>query len=206
MMDRAIDREQIELLKNWWNEYGKAILIAIVVGLAMGYGWRFWQQHKMERAVAASNLYQELLIDLQSNPNAVKDSAQQLVSQYPSTPYASMASLILAKQQVADNQLADATQSLQWVVIHSNSAALQQVARIREARVLIAKQQPEQAIKILQTVNDATFAPLIDDAMGDAYKAMGQNAQAQNYYQQASIGLAQAQINNPFLSLKASQP
>ena len=55
------DEEQIEALKSWWNDNGKAVIAAIVIGISGSLGWQWWQARAIEQANLASELYQELM-------------------------------------------------------------------------------------------------------------------------------------------------
>ena len=62
MNDNMSDKEQIDMLKKWWTNYGKSILIAIIVGLLLGYGWNYYRTHQATTREQASLIYQKLLI------------------------------------------------------------------------------------------------------------------------------------------------
>ena len=206
MLENATSQEQKEFLKQWWNGYGKAIVIAIIVGIAIGYGWRFWQHHKTERALAASQAYQQLVIAQHVFPKQFDKMAHQLIKKYSGTPYADFASMMVAKEQVGNKQYKQALLSLEWVVHNSQSDALMQLAKIRAARVALVLKQPNKAMQLVSKVNYKGFMPLVDSVRGDAQKALGNNKQAEVYYKKASAGLAEAKVNDSFISLKASQP
>ena len=62
MTDYQTDQETIELIKQWWHDYGKYLAIAVFVGLAMGLIWHAWRQHQVNQIAQASRLYEQLLI------------------------------------------------------------------------------------------------------------------------------------------------
>lgn len=207
MRIRITDQDQVSMLKNWWNEYGKAIAFAIIVGLLIGYGWQWWTAYRAKQLTAASTLYQQMLnADQAQQPVLAIQTAKQLTSTFKHTPYASMAALYLAAQSVNQKQNADALAQLNWVIQHGDVKSLQEIARLRAARIQIAQQQPQAALTLLNTVDDQSFQPMIDAELGDVYKAMGQNDQARKSYEKASKELALAHVSDPFLSFKASLP
>ena len=55
------DEEQLEALKKWWAENGKAVLVGVVLGLGAIFGWRGWISHEQGRSEAASALYEEVI-------------------------------------------------------------------------------------------------------------------------------------------------
>ena len=48
MVDYKTEEEQIEAVKRWWNENGRAVVFAVVIGVSGSFGWQFWQDSKQE--------------------------------------------------------------------------------------------------------------------------------------------------------------
>ena len=157
-MDDLTNKEQIELLKKWWHDYGKSILIAIIIGLGGGYGWRYYKQYEATQQVQASALYQQVLQADYSNNN--KDSvakSKQIVKQYPSTAYATAARFILAKEAVVQHNYPLALTHLDWIIQHNKSTSLRAIARLRAARVLVQQNKLVAAKAMLQKIKDKAF-------------------------------------------------
>lgn len=162
MVENLSDKEQVELLKKWWNDYGKSILLAVIIGLGAGYGWRHYQAKKNERLVAASAVYWKMLDSdrarITKNANA---AAGTLVLTYPNTVYATVAQFMLAKNAVQKHDYKEAIESLDWVMKHSNKTMFQDLARLREARVLIQEKKNKAALALLNEIHDKTFQPVL---------------------------------------------
>lgn len=191
----ASDHEQWELIKAWWKANGKMIVAVVVVTVLATYCFRYWQQYREHRLEQASLLYEQLLtMQTQGGqPASSAGIATDLQNNYPKTPYASLAALFDAKNAVASNNLPLAEQKLRWVIDHSSSSALRQIARIRAARVLLANGQAQQALKLLAVVDDAGFIPAVNYVMGDIYMAQGDKTKARHAYQAALDALPQSQ-------------
>ena len=174
----ATDQQQIELFKQWWKNNGTSIIMIFLIAIAASFSWRYWLQHREFVLEQASENYEQLLNSVVNNKSdeAVKE-ADNLMTQYSRTPYATLAALMLARQSVYQNNLTDAESRLLWVVNHSHNKALSQVARIRAARVLIAENQPQQALNLLSKMDNKSYEAAIDEVRGDAYLALGQNDQ-----------------------------
>jgi predicted negative regulator of RcsB-dependent stress response len=197
------NQEQITAFKKWLREYGVPILLAILLGIGGGYGVRYYRHVKLLKAENASTLYQTTLMQLQLKKNkaAIAD-AKQVVKKYPSSPYATLSNLLLAKFAVDQQQYDQAGGYLQLVMAKAKSKGLQQIARLRMARILLQQSQPKQALSILKVIDDSAFLPMIDERKGDAYAAMGQRSQAQQYYQQAKLKFAAMGLSDALLQLK----
>lgn len=206
MNEYLSDKEQIELIKTWWKDYGRTIAIAVLLGLGLGFGWRYWHQHQIQNEAEASQLYQQALFsDESGDSTALAQNAGALSEKYPHSPYAALASLLLAKEAVAHDNLSLALEKLNWTIAQAREPRFRQIARIRAARVLIAQKQFEEALKILNTVEDKTFMPLIEQARGDVYSAQGRKAEAQKEYDASQKGLQNAGVEDPLLQMKMSK-
>lgn len=203
MREYSTDKEQVELIKKWWNDYGKAIAVAVLAGLIIGFGWRYWQQKEVKTAQQASVLYQEMSsVYLKDNTSNISDQAKVLKTQYQKTPYATYAAFLQARQAVAQKDLQQAHSQFQWVIQNSNIDTFRQVARIRDARVLLAQKQYDAALNVLNDVDEKTYQPMIDAVKGDIYAAKGEKEKAQKAYQAAKIGYLAVDISNPLLDMK----
>lgn len=196
------DKEQIEMLKRFWNDYGKALLTAIIVGLAIGYGWRYWQNYRTEKRAEASVAYQSLLIANQANDTkALTHAATQLKKDFAKSPYASLAAMLMAKVDVDAQQYAKAVAELEWVRTKSGNDFFAMLASLREARIQLALNKPQQALSLLKRQNLGTFAPAYAIVEAQAYLALGQTKLAHSAYQAAQQGFAKLNISDPNVAL-----
>lgn len=203
MVYTATDKEQIEELKKWWNDYGKAIAIAVMIGLCVGFAWRSWHAYVAAKETAASQIYQSMgQAALSNQAGVVAQDAQQLQQQYSKTVYASLGSFLQAQTAVEQGHYADADIALQWIIYHSHESSFQQVARIRDARVWLQLAKPDRAAAIILMVNDKTYQPMIDEVSGEIDAAEGKTAKATDAWQAAKGGYGVAGINNPLLDLR----
>lgn len=199
------DKEQIEMLKQWWNDYGKIIAIAIVAGLVIAFGWRYWRHHNIERAREASTLYGRLgVADEQKQPKIAKKIAGDLMQNYQKTPYATMAALWWGKEAVEEKSYNVALKKTMWVLKHSHVKSFKQIARLRAARILLFQKKPQAALTLLNTVDDKTYLFLIDEAKGDIYTAMQKFDDAAKAYKTAQSNMKAVGVNNPLLNMKAA--
>lgn len=205
-MDYLSEKEQVELIKKWWRDYGLAILVAIIIGLAVGFGWRYWIRHKVEKTQEASVIYTELQgASIQQQFTVAEGLVNRLMSRYPNTPYASMGALLSARNAVLQHDLKKALDQLQWVIKNSRMESVKQIARVRAARIFLSEKQYQLSLALLNTVNDPVYQPLIDMVKGDVYRALGKTQLANQAYQNAKNGFEANGIVDTFLNMKISQ-
>lgn len=205
MVYTTTDKEQIEEIKQWWKDYGQAITIAVLVGLLIGFGWRYWSRYKTAKEDNASMMYQAMLqATAQKRLDASFAYATQIQQKYGGTVYASMASLMAARNAVVAKKYSDASTMLSWVIQKGEVPAYRQIARLRDARVLLQLKEPQLAMKIISTVDDNSYAPMISDVKGEIYLAENNRTAARAAFEKAKQGYHVAGLENPFLELRLS--
>lgn len=203
LTDYLTEQEQIELIKSWIKQYGLVILAGIVFATVLLSGWRYWQHRQAKILTHASNVYDELLYArAQNDTNAMNVQAKKLFSHYPQTSYGQLAALMLARNAIAAKNYPEAESKLHWVIDHSSTSALREIASLRLARVMLAEQQAQAALDLLQKIEDKSFIGLRDEIRGDAYVALKKIALARESYQAALQELPNAETARPLLQMK----
>ena len=61
-MAYTIEEEQeLNQLKEWWKDNGKAIIAAFILGVGGMLGWRYWQSYQANQIMQASAEYDALV-------------------------------------------------------------------------------------------------------------------------------------------------
>jgi predicted negative regulator of RcsB-dependent stress response len=163
------DDEQLEAVKRAFTEYAPWILGGVVLGVGGWYGFQHYQSHKNEVAFRAADQFSQMTVALQMNdPKKSLQIADALIKEYPNSPYADQAQLTIARIDVESGKSADAVVPLTQVMNNSKDTELQQIARLRLARVLIDQGKPDDAIKLLAAGTPASFAGRYHEVRGDA--------------------------------------
>ncbi|HVX00599.1 MAG TPA: tetratricopeptide repeat protein [Candidatus Babeliaceae bacterium] len=203
MTEYMTEQEQIQQLKNWIKQYGLTILLGIVLALVITSGWHYYQGYKENKLIHASSVYDQMLsLRAQNNSNRAVVQAQKLLKNYPHTPYAQMAALMLARDATLKKNYPEAIQQLNWVIDHSKDKAIREIARLRIARVLITEKKPQEALDTLSKINDNNFNGFADEIRGDAYLALHDTNSARKAYEQALQELPNAEVTRPILQMK----
>ncbi len=203
LTDYLTEQEQIQQLKNWIKQYGLSLLLGILAALAITSGWHYWERQQNKMLMRASHLYDKLItLRSQNNLKEVVILSQKLKNHYTRTPYAQMAALMLAWDATQRKAYHEAEEQCRWVMDHSKERSIRQVARLRLARIQIAQQQPEEALKSLTTVDDNTFIGLVDEVRGDAYLAQHNINAARHAYQLALAEIPNVESTQPILQMK----
>ncbi len=183
------EEQQVEALKRWWSENGRAVLWGLVVGMSILVGSRFWYQHVRQQAVAASQEYEQLRRELSSERfDAVRQRAGYLREHFAETPYAVMAAMIQARLAVDEGALDEAGGHLRWVLEQEPIPEYRDMARFRLARVLFAQGRSDAALERLSG-EWPTLQALVEELRGDILVSKGEPEAARSAYTRALAAL-----------------
>jgi predicted negative regulator of RcsB-dependent stress response len=202
-MNNLSNKEQADLVKAFWNNYGRWFSIAILIGLLVGFGWRWYNNHEQKQQMSASVLYSNLLQKtLASGGEKPVDVAimQQLKNDYPSSSYHMLAEMYLAGQDVSEGALQHAEKVLREAVHSGANSALIDLAKVRLARVFLAQLKPKEALQALGTPSENAsnfMRMLFEIEQSKAYLALGVKAKAQQLIDSVQAQAKSAEIELP---------
>lgn len=182
------EEEQIAAIRRWWKANGASALAGVTIGIALIVGWNVWKNHRHERSLQASALYEQLLeaVDAKQNESAQKIS-ERLSAEFEGSAYAFYAGLFQAKLKVNGGDLAGAKKILQSL-LDSGEDELKHVARIRLIQLMLASGEYEQGLQLIAAVDPASaqgFSASYDELSGDLYVALKRLDEARAAYQNA---------------------
>jgi predicted negative regulator of RcsB-dependent stress response len=196
------DNEAEEQLRRWWSENWLWILGGIALGLAMLWGWQFWQRSRQELAQHDIAAYQSVITALgQNNFDQAVVEAKALRGDHPASPYADQSDLALARAAVESRKLDEAAQHLRLVMDGSKDVELRSIARSRLARVLIEQAKYDDALGLLDVANAGAYAALYHELRGDAYAGKGDASAARGEYGEA-IAAKDVDLDREYVELK----
>lgn len=200
------EEEQIQIIKKWWARYSSPILVILSIGMLAMSGYKYWTWHHEKVLAEASNVYEHLMVSFSNHEvKASRDFATQLIKQYPQTVYADISRLTLAKLEVERNQFDKAENLLSEVVLHSNVSALKQIAKIRIARLLLAKQDFNKALEQISVVDDPAYMAVVNELKGDIFAQQHNYQEAIRSYKKAIEEAKQRGLGNLFLEMKTNE-
>jgi predicted negative regulator of RcsB-dependent stress response len=182
---------------------GKSVITGLIVGVAAIVGYKQWGVYQMDQAESASELYQNML---ENNTNTKTDefyaTGSEILLEYSSTPYASLAALIMAKKLVDENKYPDAVKKLNWLLSNSSDAGIKHIARIRLARILLNEKQIDQAFDLVKKTTSDSFKMEYSELRGDIYVAKKEFSLAKEAYQSALASNIRSKEKREFIEMK----
>ena len=197
------NKEEAQWLINWWKNYGQGILIAVIIGLGLGFGWRYWTEQNQQKDFEASNLYQQIQNAQQANAASIDAAKDGLQKSYPNSIFTQLSILDDAKQLVSLGHVDQAITQLQTVVTKPKIPTLASLARLQIAQIYIAQNQPTQALDSLNAISDSSFEGLIDNNKAQAYALLNQPEMAKVYLNKAIDAFNALNIDTSLLKLNA---
>lgn len=166
------ENEQVDALRRFFANNGKALAVGVIVGIAALGGWRFWSSHQEGADKAASAQYQQLTSAMQADKPHTLEAVASFASENNNT-YGALAALDLAKQYVAANQLDKAITLLQSGLKDTKDANLQAVINLRLARIQLQQNQADAALTTLNNVKGDGWTAIVADIRGEALLSKG---------------------------------
>jgi predicted negative regulator of RcsB-dependent stress response len=184
------EQEQIDKIKKWWDENGKAVVLGLAIGIGGLFGYRYWESARVAEGQNASINYEHLL---GVAPSGTSDEAtatgDAIIAGYPKSTYARLSALVLAKLAVDSGDLTHAKERLQWVIDNSGDGKTKPIALARMAQILLAEGNVEEADTLIGQI-DPIHAEQFAELRGDILAARGKPEKAREMYNK-TLDLAQ---------------
>lgn len=180
------EQEKIDGLKSWWEVYGTLAIIIVATFTAGIFGTQAWKYYQKQQADQAAELFVSLQeIEVDRDPKKIGDAASLLMEGFPSSGFASRAALISARASLDTNDVQNARNQLQWLLVNSEEAELKDLARLRLAGLMLDEKKYGEALKLLESKHSEFFAGLYGDLKGDVLAAKGNISEARVAYKMA---------------------
>lgn len=166
------ENEQVDALRRFFANNGKALAVGVIIGIAALGGWRYWASHEDSSSKAVSAQYQQVTTAMKADRPATLDAAAKFASENSNT-YGALAAMDVAKQYVDANQLDKAASLLENGLKNTRDANLQAVINLRLARIQLQQNQADAALKTLDAVKGDGWTAIVADIRGEALLSKG---------------------------------
>jgi len=175
------ENEQVDAVRHFFAENGKALAIGIVLGIAALSGWRYWQSHENTALTEASASFQQASAALVDNK---ADSVANLekFAQSNTNSYGVFAALQLAEHFAQAKDFANAEKQLTLASQHAKDDNLLSMVNYRLARVQLQENKLDDALKTLDNVKGDGWMAMQQEVRGDVLLAKGDTKGARDAY------------------------
>lgn len=179
------EQEQLDEIKAWWKKNGKLVTNTVIAALLAYVAWQGYQYWQNKKVSEASSIYQSMVMLDAGKVAEIKAQATKLMDGFSGTPYAGRAAVLLAKAEFASKDSKAAKADLQWAIDHAKEGAVQAIASLQLAGILLEDKDYEGAHKVLDGKMDVGYIGLRDEMKGNVYLAQGKQAEAKKAFESA---------------------
>jgi predicted negative regulator of RcsB-dependent stress response len=197
------EQEQVEQLKRWWKDNGRALLAGLVLGLGGLAGYRYWDATQTARAENASINFEHLLVlALKQGGDDAAAAGRTVIDAYPGTPYARLSTLLLARLAVDAGDYATAKSHLETLLADAAGGEIANIARARLARILLAEGAVDEAARLLDAIPARDGRQRFPELAGDVAAARGDAQTARSRYLEALAEVDELGLDRTPVQLK----
>jgi len=185
--DHLQEEEQLDAIKQWWQENRVSVIGAVVLTLGGSFGWSQYQDYTSANAMAAADKYDAILMEREAGRSADELAvlSQSIRDESGSVAFAEFAALQVAAAAADSGDFELAKAELEQVMAGVElDSTLGQLAQLRLAKVKAALGQEDTAIAMLEMGSDS-FPVRYAQVLGDIHLAAGREAAALEAYQTA---------------------
>ena len=179
------EQEQVDELKALWKKYGNYITRGVIAFFVLYGIYQGWGYYQTKQSLAASELYQSIVVLDEKNTKDILEKSQKLMDDYSGTPYAGRAAILFAKASYLEGNKDKAKEKLAWASSHAKESATESIALIQLGQILVEEKKYEDALKKVNDVENEGYLGLSNDLKGDILNAMGKKEEAKKAYQEA---------------------
>lgn len=74
------ENDQVDALKRFFAENGKALAVGVILGVGALVGWRYWTSHQLDTARGSSLAYENAISALKSDKPEALNAAQKFAA------------------------------------------------------------------------------------------------------------------------------
>ncbi|NOR51942.1 MAG: tetratricopeptide repeat protein [Gammaproteobacteria bacterium] len=196
------DEEQVDAIKEWWDQNGKSVIVGLVIVLGSVFGWNKWNEHQQGLSASASSRYEMMMAQVEKDPDGAVAMGESLKQEFKGSHYSVLAAMMTAKIEVDRGQLEIAAAELSWAAEQSGNPIFVDLANSRLARVILAQGRADDALAMLAKVKSESFSGIVAEIEGDAYISQGDRTKARGAYQKALAGYADTPNKRSLVQIK----
>ena len=198
MSEYLSDEEQVERLKNWWNENGTFFVVGLLASILAIGGWNYYGSYKNEIGEQSSQSYRDYLeLEVDNRSGA----AEKLAQEFSGSAVHILLLLDQAEEKISGGDISGAESLLIEAVDGSNDNLLLDLSRIRLAKVQYQLKKSKEALGTLQKIKSKGYLSWALEIKGDIHVDLGELELAHQSYEAASKELEEG-VNRPLLKLK----
>jgi len=136
------EHDQVDAVKRFFAENGKALVVGVILGVGALVGWRYWNNHQADSARGSSLNYENTVSAIRADQPQTLTAAEKFAADNKNT-YGALAALEVAQQYVDKNELDKAAAQLSQGLAAASDENLKAVINLRLARIQIQQKKAD---------------------------------------------------------------
>ena len=194
------ENEQIDAIKRFFVNNGKALVIGLVVGVGAIIGWNYWQSHQANRLQESAQAFEQITSQLQTGSKQALLAGERFANETKNI-YGILTNIKLAKIAVEKNDITGAEKALLNALATAQLDDLKDLINVRLARVQLVFNKIDQALMTLTQVQNKGWSAIVEDIRGDGLLKKGDIAGARAAYSKG-IESSGAEMMKTILKIK----
>ena len=179
------EEQQEELIKKFLIDHKAKIIIVLVLIFTFIIGRNFYTSNQVSKSEAASQMYQEILIESEENSDIISAKVKLIKDKHSKTPYAARSAIYFAKILSKNNKVNESIKEFRWAASNSPEESIRSMANFFLANQYLAEKKFEEALATSSEIKSVGYTGLVYDLVGDIHAANGDNDSAIGSYQKA---------------------
>ena len=194
------EKQREEELEKWWKENWKSIFGGVLLAIVLIVAVYFYRDYvTKQRQRGANEFYAEVLNGDINDPKGL-ETVKTFISEHGDV-YGELASAVLVKSLVSAGKYEEALANLKEAIGRGNDRILDNILRIRAARLAVALKKYDEAESYLSAAGDDAVRGVVTEIRGDIAAARGQKEEAAKLYREA-LDLVKEGFEKPGLKMK----
>lgn len=194
------ENEQVDAIKRFFVNNGKALVIGLAVGVGAIIGWNYWQSYQANRLQESAQAFEQISSQLQTGSKQALAAGKQFANE-TNNIYGVLTNIELAKIAVEKSDIAGAEKALLKALAVAKLDDVKDLINVRLARVQLTLNKTDQALITLTQVQDKGWSTIVEDIRGDILLKKGDVAGARAAYSKG-IESSGAEMMKTILKIK----
>lgn len=195
------DHEREQVVRQWWHENWKPIVLGIVIALAGLVGFRQYQSYTLHQSQEQAYALYQLQYKLATSADTAVADAKKFLDEHQDI-YGALLALDLAAVEAEKGEFKSAEDHARFAAKHGGKL-VEPSSYLSLARIQAQQKQYDDAIKTLGNVTSDAYAVEKAEIRGDVLIAKGDRDGARDAYQQAmKLCQEKKQQIDPLLTMK----
>ena len=194
------EKQREEELEKWWKENWKSIFGGVLLAIFLIVSVYFYRDYVTRQRQHGANEFYSVVLNGDINDPRGLEAVKSFIADHNDV-YGELAASVLVKSQVSAGKYEEALESLKGAIGKGNDRILDNLLRIRAARLAVTLKKYDEAESFLSAARDESVKGVVTEIRGDIAADRGKNADAAALYREA-LGMVKDGFEKPGLKMK----